>query len=99
MTAGSMAPQQNFIINAQPAGTVIQAAPAGTQQGVLQILSATQPTAVVRAPATMTAAGHAKQQPQLLPKPPVIQAKPGVVVTSAPIILSQASNVVTQQTA
>ena len=100
MTAGSMAPQQNFIINAQPAGTaVIQAAPAGAQQGVLQILSAAQPTAVVRAPATVTAAGHAKQQPQLLPKPPVIQAKPGVVVTSAPIILSQASNVVTQQTA
>ena len=104
--AAAMAPQQNIIINAQPAGTavlggqqVIQAAPGGGQQGVLQILSAAQPTTVVRTAATMTAAGHAKQQPQLLPKPPVVQAKAGGVATSAPLILSQAPTVVTQQAA
>ena len=104
MTAAAVAPQQNIIINTQPATAVIgspqviQAAPGG-QQGVLQILSAAQPTTVVRTSATMTAAGHAKQQPHLLPKPPVVHAKAGGVVTSAPLILSQAPNVVTQQAA
>ena len=100
MTA-AVAPQQNIIINTQPATAVLggQQVIQGTgQQGILQILSAAQPTTVVRTSATMTAAaaGHAKQQPHLLPKPPVVHAKPA---TSAPIILSQAQNVVTQQPA
>ena len=100
MTGAAMAPQQNIIINTQPTvlggQQVIQAAPGG-QQGVLQILSAAQPTTVVRTSATMTAAGQARQQPHLLPKPPVVHAKAGGVATSAPLILSQAPNIVTQQ--
>ena len=99
MTA-AVAPQQNIIINTQPATAVLggqQVIQGAGQQGILQILSAAQPTTVVRTSATMTAAaGHAKQQPHLLPKPPVVHAKPA---TSAPIILSQAPNVVAQQAA